>query len=186
MKINLKNNRGFTVVEMTIVISFFVVIAFFLSYLVTYQYWIYNNETAELGITNDARTALDDIDNYVRQSNRVLSSYSTYVTGSQILVLQIQSINSSNQLIPGTYDMAVYYLSGNDLLRQVFPNPSSNRVLITKKLASDIDTNNFTFSYDNSDYSLVTQVTTSLSITQTIGGQTRSITLSSQSKLRNY
>ena len=186
IRINLNNNRGFTIIETTIVILFFVIIAFFLSYLATYQYWIYNNETAELGIANDARTALDDIDNYVRQSNRVLSSYSSYVTGNQVLILQIQSINSSNQLIPGTYDMVVYYLSSNDLLRQVFPNPSSSRLSVTKKLASGVDINNFTFSYNNLDYSLVTQVTTSLSITQTVGGQTRSITISSQAKLRNY
>jgi len=175
---------GFTLIEVVIVIGLVSVCSIILSQLFIGQNRLYNSETAELDITGDARTALDDIDSYVRQSNRALSSFSTYTAGSQVLILQIQSINSSNQLIAGTFDNVVYYLSGSGLFRQVFPNVASSRSAITKKLASGV--NSLTFTYNNADYSLVTEVQVDTTVQENVSGQTRSITLSSKAKLRNY
>ncbi len=178
--------KGFTLVELIVSVSLFLIVSLFLGYLVTYQFLIYNTQITELNITHDARTALDDIDDYVRQSNRVVANYDSYTTGSQILVLQIKSIDSSNQLIGATYDNVVFYSSGSDLFRQVFPNSHSSRLAVTKKLATNVDTNNFSFSYDNLDYFLVKQITTSMAIKQNVGNKIKSITLYSQTKLRNY
>jgi len=145
---------------------------------------IYKVETAELNITGDSRTSLDDIDNFVRQTTRVLASYSTYVGGPQVLILQIQAINSSNQLLPGVYDYVVYYLSGTNLLRQIFPNVASARPAIIKKLASNVNSLNFT--YDNVNFTLVRTVTTDITLQENSGVQNRAITISSKSTLRNY
>lgn len=176
--------KGFSVIELVVVIPLIAMVAFFLSYVGIYHFQTYYSEIAELNITNDIRNALDDIDNYTRQANRVLLSYSTYSTGTNILVLQIPSINGSGAVIEGTYDNVVFYLSGSDFFEQIFPNASSSRVALTKKMANNVSS--LTFSYDNADYSLVKQVTANITITQNAGTSTRSINISSQSKLRNY
>jgi prepilin-type N-terminal cleavage/methylation domain-containing protein len=176
--------QGFTLIEIVIVIALVSVAGMILTEVFIGQNRLYRTETAELNITNDARASLDDLDNYLRQTTRTLSSYSTYSAGPQVLILQIQSVNASNQLIPGAYDNVVYYLSGTDFYRQVFPNAASNRAAQTKRLASNVAGLNFT--YNNADYSLVTQVTTDITIQENAGIQTRAITLSSQAILRNY
>ena len=183
---NHKNSHGFSIIELLVVLPLLIILSFFLAYLVSSQYWSYNNQSIELNITNDARQALDDTDNYVRQAYRVATSYSTYNTGAQTLVLQLQSIDSSSQIIAGNYDYVVYYLSGTDFYRQVFADASSSRASITRRLASNIDTANFSFTYDNASYSLVKQVTTNMALKQNMGGQIRSIAVSSEAKLRNY
>ncbi len=171
---------------MIIVLAFSLIVSLFVIYLVSYQYWVYNTGTADLSIGNSARTALDDIDNYVRQANRVVQSYSSYTTGAKTLILQIQSVDSSNQLIAGSYDIVVFYLSGSNLIRQVFPYSGSSRLAVTKILSGGVDPNSFSFTYDNADFSLVRQVTINITVQQNVINQTRSITLSSQSKLRDY
>jgi len=175
---------GFTIVELVIVILLTLVVGIVVSTLFIGQNRVYQTETAELNITNDARTGLDDIDNYVRQAYRALQSYSSYTAGSQVLILQIQSVGASTQLIPGTYDYVVYYLTGNNLYRQVYPDAASTRSATTKKIASNV--NSLAFTYSDPDFALVTTVSTAMTLQQDVGCQTRSITLSSSSKLRNY
>ncbi len=179
-----QESAGFTLVEIIVAIGIFAIIILFLPYLGVYHYWIYNTQIAQFDVISDARGTLDDMDSYVRQSNRVISNYLTYTTDSQTLILQIQSIDPSNNLIAGTYDNVVFYLSGSDFFRQVFPSANSKRLAATKKLASNVT--EITFSYDNLNYSLVQQVTTTISVQQNLGKDIKSATLSSQAKLRNY
>lgn len=177
-------SKGFTLIELIIVLGIFSILVFFLAYISGYHFQTYDNENAELNITNDARTALDDVDNYVRQAHRILSTYTTYTTGNTTLIVQIPSIDSSGQIIDSTYDIVVFYRSGSNFIRQVFPNTSSSRSSATRNLAAGVTS--LTFSYNNTDYTQSTQVTTSITIQQQAGTQTRSITVSSQSTLRNY
>lgn len=190
MQQNYPCKKGFTVIELVVVLPIAVACMAFLGYIFYFQYWVFNAQSAELAITYDARQSLDSINQYIRQSYRVASSYSTYTTGAQTLVLQLQSINASSQPISGSYDYVVVYLSGTNLYLQVFPNASSTRTASTKKIASDINTSSFGFTYNNATYSAVTKVTTTMAITATvknqISSQTRSITVSSEAKLRNY
>lgn len=180
----LLQKTGFTLIEVLVVVAIFAVCAVVLTSLFIGQNRIYKTETAELNVTSDARAALDDIDNFVRAATRTMDTYSTYTAGSQVLILQIQSINASNQLLPGVYDYAVYYLTGNDLFREIFPDPSSARPAQLKKLASNVT--GLVFTYNNLDLALVTQVTTDLTIQENAGVQIRSITLSSKARLRNH
>jgi len=187
MRYNTNNNsQGFTLVEVAVVSAILLLMVGFLGYLSVKHFWVYNSQIAELNIESDARQALDDIDNYVRGAHRVISSYDIYSTDSQTLILQIPSIDSSNQIISDTYDNVVFYLSSDSLIRQVFPDGDSSRSASTKTLANGIDVDTFEFSYDDGDYSLVKQVATLITIMQGNPNQKRSITISSQSTLRNY
>ena len=188
MKIsNLKSqisNKGFTLIEVVVVIAIFAVCAVVLASLFIGQNRIYKVETAELNVTSDARNALDDIDNYTRLANRTLASYSSYSAGSQVLILKIQSVNASNQLLPTAFDYVVYSLTGSDFSRQIFPDATSARLAQTKKLASKV--NSLAFTLNNADFALVTQVATDITVEENAGVQNRAITLSSKARLRNY
>ena len=153
---------GFTIIEVLVSLSIFIVITFFVAYLFKYNFWIYNSQTLDLNVANSARVAIDDINNYVRQANRVISTYSIYSTDSNQLVLQLVTIDNQSQPISGTYDIVVFYLTGTDLMRSVFSAQDSFRPAETKKIASNIDINNFSFTYDNADYSLVKEVFTNI------------------------
>lgn len=156
-----------------------VMVSMFLS-----QTRLYKTETANFNITSQSMAALDDIDNWVRTANQTLVSYEGYNSGSQVLILQVQSVNISNQLIAGTFDYVVFYLSGTDLLRQVVPNVASVRVAGLKKLASNVS--GLIFTYNNIDFAQVTQIDTSLTLTESAGFQNRTITQNSSAIMRNH
>jgi prepilin-type N-terminal cleavage/methylation domain-containing protein len=178
-----KYGFGFTLVELVIVVALVGVLSLVVTGLFIGQNRIYKTQTAELGVNAGARNALDDIDFFVRTSSGTLASYSSFTAGSDTLILQVQSINASEQLIPGSSDFVVFYLSGEDLIREIFPDALSTRPSGTKKLASYVT--GLVITYDNMDYSLVTQIDTDLTIQEDAKFQTRSITASSKSRIRN-
>lgn len=178
------SNFGFTLIEILVVITIVSVVSIVLVDLLIGHNRLYRTQTAELNVQNSARNALDGIDSYTRQANRALSVYTTYTATPQVLILQLQSINGSNQLIPGTFDYVVFYLNGGNLLRVVFPNASSGRSASTKLLASNVT--GLVFTPNHSDYSLVTKINTDLTVQESVGLQTRAITVSSEARLRDY
>ena len=159
----------------------------FLGYVSVRHFWVYNNQISELNVGGDARSALDDIDNYVRSAYRIVLYYTSYSTDGDTLILQIPSIDSSNRVIEGAYDTVVFSLSGSSLIREIFPDSSSSRVSSTKTLTGNSDVDALLFSYSNmNNYSLANQITTSITVRQGDGNYERSLTISSKSSLRNY
>ncbi len=179
-----KKFLGFTLIEALIVILIFGIGMIVLSNMFLSQNRLYRSQNAELNITSSVRTALDDLDNYIRQANHTLASYSSYTASAQTLILKIQSVNSSKTLIPSTYDYVVYSLSGGKLTRQIIADAGSTRVSGSKLLASNVTT--LAFTYNNANYALVTEVSTNLTCSESTGIQTRSFNANSKSKLRNF
>ncbi len=180
----MKSQKGFTLIEMVVVIAIIGALGMVIAEMYVWQNRLYNVQTSKYAAMNDVRAALDDIDNYVRSSSLVLGTYSTYTTGTDTLILQIQSINSSNQLLPGTFDTIVYYKTGSELFREVFPDASSSRQAVQKQLAAHVVTLRFT--YDNADMAQVTEVDTEFAVTETNQTQNQTISVSSKSHLRNH
>jgi len=156
-----------------------VVVEIFLS-----QNRLYKVQFSELNILNDARLSLDDIDSQVRSATRTVSTHGAYNAGPTVLILQIQSVNATDQLIPGTFDVVVYYLNGAKLFREILPDALSTRVAGTKLVADNVTSLNFV--YNNADFTQVTEVETQITILEANNVQNRSITASSKSRLRNH
>ena len=179
----LKKSRGFTLIELVVVIALVVGVSLVLVNLFIGQNRIYKTQTSELNVTNGARAALDEIDAQVRAANQVVASYSTYNSGPQTLILQTPSVDAQNKIISATFDNVVFYLSNGDLMRLIAAHPSSSRAGGTKKMAGSVTSLNFT--YDNGNFALVKQVSTDLTVAESAGSQTRSVSASSKAKLRN-
>jgi prepilin-type N-terminal cleavage/methylation domain-containing protein len=175
---------GFTLVEILVSMVIIVICGIIVTDLFIGQNRIYKVETAELSIGSDARSALDEIDNHVRQAYRTLASYSTYTASNQVLILQLRGLGSNGQILPGVFDIVVFYLDGRDLYREVIPDVTSSRAAITKKVASSI--NDLDITYNDADFTLVTEVTVDLTAQEDAGVQSRAITVSTVSTLRNY
>lgn len=180
----MSSQKGFSLVEMMLVILLVAAGVIVITNMFISQNRLYQTQNAELEITSSVRTGLDDIDNYVRQANRVVASYSTYTSGPQVLVLQLQSVNASDQLIAGTYDYVVYELDNGNLNRMIFSNLTSSREGGVKLLGTSITTLNFT--YNDANFASVTEVSTTITASKSAANQTRSFSANSKSKLRAY
>jgi hypothetical protein len=111
-----------------------------------------------------------------------LNTYGAFTTGAAELVVSVQSVNASNQLIPGTFDTVVFYMNGTSMYREVFPDAASSRLEGTKLLGTDISS--LAFTYDNVNLAAVTLVTTDITVVKQTR-EARDITVSSKSRLRN-
>lgn len=179
-----KHSRGFTLIEVLLVILMMGFGLIVLTNMFLSHNKIYRSQSTKLNITGSVRFALDDIDNYVRQAYRTLASYGSFTASSQTLILQIQSVNSSERLIANTYDYVIYYLSGNNLMREIVADAGSARVSSTRLVAANVS--NLVFSLNNGNYPLVTEVATNITCSESAGPQTLSFTADSKSKLRSY
>lgn len=179
----LRDQKGFTLIELVIVIAMVAILSVVITSLFIGQNRLYKTQTAELKVNGGARASLDDIDSSARGANRAVASYTSFTASSQVLILEIQSIDALDHLIPATYDYAVYYLYNGSLMRQIYPNASSDRSGGIKKLAENVT--GLVFTLDNADYNLATEVTTDLTIQEDAGTQNKSITVSTKSRMRN-
>lgn len=177
------DSDGFTLVEMLVVVALLGALMLVLTEFFLGSNRVYQTQSAELGVNMSARTALDDIDIYVRQATQVVSSFGSYATGPSQLILQVQSVNSSGQLVPGEYDHVVFHLNGQTLYRDITPSSASAREAGSKAIGTDIQSLNFT--YDNASLPQVSAVTTDLTVSKNMGRDTQRIVISSKARIRN-
>src|SRR5262245_20338234 len=114
-KLKLNNQWGFTMIELIIVVA---LIGVMLVVLATFYFTsnrMVDSQNLDLNIGHSARTSLDEIDTYIRQAATTISTYDTFNAGSTVLILEIQSVDSSNILISGTYDRVVIYQQGSQV-----------------------------------------------------------------------
>lgn len=155
---------GFSIIELVLVIGLMTILLLALLNLFDWHNKMYLLEMADTRATGSARHALNNMSVYVAQASQVVASRTvggtTYTTGSQTLVVQLPSFNSSGNLINNTNDYAVYYLSGSSLYQIIETGTGSARPAGTKLLSSDVDT--FNIAYDDGNPTLANKVTVSL------------------------
>ncbi|HEX5430102.1 MAG TPA: prepilin-type N-terminal cleavage/methylation domain-containing protein [Patescibacteria group bacterium] len=178
-----RGQSAFTLIEVIITIALTVMIVAVIANMFLTQSRLYRSQNAKLDTSASVRAGLDSIDDDVRAADQVLASYSTFTASSQTLILQIQSVDSTQALVADTYDYVVYTLSGTDLTRQIFPDAASVRIATTRTVARHVS--DLSFVLNSADYADVTEVATSLTSSESTGNQTVAFTSDSNSKLRN-
>ncbi len=173
----LANQKGFTLIEVVIVIGIFSLLMIALLDLFDWHNKIFLLERADTEATGSARTAMNNMTENISQASSVVTSHTfgstTYTTGTNTLVLQIPSYNSSGNIITGTYDYVAYYKSGNALYQILEAGSGSARKANTKQLATNAATLTFTTDYPL-DVAQATNVIIDLQTQATIRGNNTS------------
>ncbi len=155
-----KNNQGFTIIEILIVLFFAGILLVVLFNIYDWHGKVYSYQQAFIRVSSANRTAISNIQSYVSQSYRVYSSASvngiTYNTGADTLVLQMPALDTNNSIIFGKWDKVAFYPDGSNFYMQLEPDPSSRRTKINKILSDTLLS--VVFIYNDTDMDNVNNV----------------------------
>lgn len=187
--------KGFTLVELTVVVALMALIMMILmSLYVTGQQFLMT-ESARNDVIRDNRYVFDWISRDIKGAVQVVSSWDAYTTSSNCLILRIPSVDSSGLIvdIENELDHIIYRLNSehpNKLERVVDAKDGvSSRVDSTRVLATRV--NSFLLSSDGVELSSVADLTQVASIDIAVTtkqnrlGRDFQQTLDSTVKLRN-
>lgn len=156
--------KGFTLMEVIIVTFLFGILLMGLMQVFDWHQKVFQLEQAEVRATGSVRSTLNDMSEYIAQGNRIVANRTingqTYNSGSGALVLELPAVNSSGNIIGGTYDYVTYYLTGSELYQVIQPGNGSVRIGNTKQLSSVMESAVFT--YNNPDPTLASIVNVDL------------------------
>lgn len=149
----LKN--GFTLVEIIISLTIISVSGLLLTVILINSTNISLGQSLKVEQGLDMNKALSQIKTYIKQSAGIAQYYPnaqspSYTTSSTQLVLNLPSVDSSNQIIQGSFDSFVFLQSNNLLRMKSFPDSQSSRKSMDQILSNKVDSVKFTF-LDNSN-----------------------------------
>ncbi len=182
------NQNGFTLTEVIIVVAISSIIILVLLGLFDRHDDLYQYEQAQLRTTQGSRLAMTEINTFVSQGYRFVSSRTingnTYTTGTTALVVQIPAISSSGTVLANTWDYAIFTLSNQKMTEIIDADALSYRTDITRQVADTVS--NLTFTYDNNDLNLARKVNIDMTTSEQAGQQTVSNSVDQDIYLLNY
>ena len=154
---------GFTLAEVVVVILLLALMLSIGSAIFIYNNRFYETQTGEVFSITATREAADRINEYGRQavgiSNSYIYNFITYTTGAQTVIFQVPSLDSSNQVITGSYDYVIIGANpgvANRLELIVVPAAGSFRPARNLLLSDKLTALNYT--YNNPDLALARRV----------------------------
>ena len=181
------NKKGFSLVEALLAIAIFIFILLALVIIYASYTKVYNYQQETVRVAGSARLAMNEIQSHALQASHIVQdrSFSGTVYGSDedALVLEIPAIDESGDIISGQFDWVVFYKSGNSLYRLVEADADSRRTSGLTELSGAVET--LSFSYNNADLSLASQVEMDIQVRTTTRGQTITHHLHQEIYLRN-
>jgi prepilin-type N-terminal cleavage/methylation domain-containing protein len=179
--------RGFTLIEMIITLGISVVALIALVNIFLTFNSVYGYQQAFMAAAGSAGSAMNALEAAVLPADQVLASHSfsgtAYSSGATALVLELPAVDSAGNIVAGVKDYIAFYTSGTTLYRLTLAGAGSARVSGTKKLSTTL--NSISFTYDNADFTKVTNVTADVQTQAQYKQQTVQGHLSEQLYLRN-
>jgi prepilin-type N-terminal cleavage/methylation domain-containing protein len=181
-------SRGFTLMEIVIVVGLFAILSLVLALLFLYFNTTYLLGTARVDTAGSARNVMSVAEELLLPARYTLTSRTfsgtPYTADSTTLILEIPSYDASGAVIASTYDYAVMYKTGNSVYLLVEADASSERKSGTKLLSSYVS--DLTFTYDNANFPQVTSVDVDITTSTTTKGITTAADLREKVYLRNH
>ena len=179
--------RGFTLIEVLVLIVVSVVALLALVNLFLIFNSIYGYQQAFIATAGSAGKAMNALEASVLPADAVLASRTVggtlYTSATTTLVLELPSVDGSGNLVTGAKDYIVFYTASTTLYRLVSANAQSARISGTTILSTTLSALSFT--YDNTDFTKVTKVTTDIQTQKQFKTQILSSHLRGQWYLRN-
>lgn len=156
--------RAFTLIETVIIIAITAMMMLALAALFINFNSFYVYQQTFTATVKSAGGAINAISDASLPADQVLASHvfsiGTISSGATSFALELPSIDSSGNILAGKHDYIGFYLTGTDLYRRTEADASSVRTSGTKKVATLVSSLSFT--YDNTDFTKVTSVTTDI------------------------
>ena len=185
------NNRGITLIETMIGLAISALLVVILSYCLIIVLRLNEAQKTVSALTSSTDRGIYRISSSIQQSSQILSSAvisgTTHTTSSSALVLKIPTVNSSGQIISGSYDTVVYRRNPSDLseLQEITDaEVGSARFDGTHLIARFVT--NLLFRYNNSDYSSASTATVFLKTGTTVRGVLKESANQTTVRLRNF
>ena len=185
------NNRGITLIETMIGLAISALLVVILSYCLVIVLRLNEAQKTISALTSSTDRGIYRISSNIQQSSQILSSAvisgTTYTTSSSVLVLKIPTVNSSGQIISGSYDTVVYRRNPSDLseLQEITDaETGSTRFDGTHIIARFVT--NLLFRYNNSNYSSASTATVFLKTGATVRGVLKESANQTTVRLRNF
>jgi len=185
--------RGLSLIEILIAMAIVAVILIALLSLYTTGQKYFINESTRADTLQDSQYPLAWITRDVKEALQVLSSWGSYTTSSNCLVLEIPSVDSSGVIIDisADFDYIIYRLNSNKLERIIDAlDGVSSRTDDTRVLAEN--TNSLVFAFFDSQgaeltsgFDAASSINIALSSSRQGVGRTFQETLNAGVKLRN-
>lgn len=186
----IKTNRGITLIETMIGIFISVLLMIILSYCLVIVLRLNEAQKTISALTSSTDRGIYRISSSIEQSSQIQTSAvisgTTYTTSSTVLVLKIPSVNSSGQIIAGSYDTVVYLRnpsSASEIQEITDAQTGSTRFDGTHIIARFVT--NLLFRYNNSTYSSSSMATVFLKTGATVRGALKESANQITVRLRN-
>lgn len=193
---NFQFKKGFTLIELLITLSIaaLVVLTIIMVYLTHFRVFI--NQNASFDVTSQAKIAVDEIVNQIREGQTIVNTCPSpnclpggVTTGTNALVLRLWRLDTNGEPDDTAYDYMTYNVSNNKVVKNIYPAATSSRAAVTNKIlaSSILAATDLAFTYDNPDPTQASQVTVSVTATQTTtaGAKTITSTQTGKAALRN-
>ena len=184
------NNRGITLIETMIGLAISALLVVILSYCLVIVLRLNEAQKTVSALTSSTDRGIYRISSSIQQSSQILSdaviSGTTHTTSSSALVLKIPTVNSSGQIISGSYDTVVYRRNPSDLseLQEITDAETGSARFDGTHLIARFVTN-LLFRYNNSNYSLASTATVFLKTGTTVRGVLKESANQTTVRLRN-
>lgn len=147
-----RQQKGLTLIEVLVAMGIAAIAGALLVVIMVNSAGLSSQQSSNVTEGLNINDALLQLRSSIKQSNAVTTSYTdgstTYTSGTNQLVLEVASIDSSGNIISNTFDFFVVFLNQNILHFKVFPNASSARKAADRIFSTSVDS--LVFQYFNS------------------------------------
>ena len=188
-------SRGFTLIEVLIVVGIATVVAALLVVIIANSAGLFYKQSAKLSQGLGVNDALAKFRQIVKESNSIATGYppgssSAYTTSATQIVLTIPSIDTLGNIIPNVFDYFVFHQDQDKLKLKIFPDIQSSRKSQDQILARYVNGASFHY-YDSQNPpaevppSSATKIRMTLNLRQKSGADFEESVATSEANLRN-
>jgi type II secretory pathway pseudopilin PulG len=179
---------GFTLVETVITLGLFVMVSLALMFMLDGFGKIFYSQQALLNAAGSARQAMTAISNSTVQAANVLATSTIagtlYTSSATTTILLLPAVDNTGNVAANKYDTVIFYASSGKLYEIQQPDVSSSRLAFAKTLSDTLA--NISFTYNNSNFLQVSQLTVDLQTRSIVHGQTLQAHLAETLNLKNH
>lgn len=164
--------HGFTLIEVVVLVGISsVVLIALVNFFIIFNS-IYGYQRAFMATAGSAGRAMNALQGAVLPAEAVLASHNfsgtIHTSATTSLVLQLPSVNSAGNIIPGVRDYIVFYASSTELYRRIEAESGSARISGQTILSTTLDS--IAFTYDSANFPSVTSVMAEVKTSLTFKG----------------